>query len=222
MSEKDTNISKLVNGLDELYAEFKISGDMKSDNFLAIRKLGTLQEHLNGQVIHFNGCDEVEGIFLVVSLSCRRPSSHQVCRIFAHDRAQNIVLEKPNPVDFLENLTMTTSKGTKDLSRSDFAVFEKPIFSWVESEIKSIQEKSKADFIEEKERLSVYYSKQFEELKNKKKSVFFHNYFFEKEARIKEDMKQNHSEMKEQESLLTLRYQPQFQIDVLLCGSLSK
>ena len=40
MSEMDTNISKLVNGLDELYAELKISGDMKSDNFLAIGNWG--------------------------------------------------------------------------------------------------------------------------------------------------------------------------------------
>ena len=85
--------------------------------------MGTLQEYLNGQVIHFNGCDEVEGVFLVVSLSCRRPSSHQLCRIFAHDRAQNIVLEKPNPVDFMESLTVNTLKGTKDLSRSDFCCF---------------------------------------------------------------------------------------------------
>ena len=28
MSEMNVNISKLVNGLDELYAEFKISGEM--------------------------------------------------------------------------------------------------------------------------------------------------------------------------------------------------
>ena len=62
---------------------------MKSDDFLVVRKLGTLQEYLNGQVIHFNGEDEVEGVFVVVSLSCRRPSSRQLCRMFIHDSKQN-------------------------------------------------------------------------------------------------------------------------------------
>ena len=122
----------------------------------------------------------------------------------------------------MDSLRLNTRKDIEDLLRQDLDVFEKPITSWVEREIRVIQEQSEADFMEERERLSVYYSKQFEELKNKKKSVFFHNYFFEKEARIKEDIKQNHAEMKEQESLLSLRYQPQFQVDVLLYGSLGK
>ncbi len=222
MSEVKTNLTKLASGLDELYNEFEISGKMNSDDFLAIRKLGSLQDHLNGQVIHFNTSGKLEGVFMVISLSCRRPISRQLCRIFVHDRTQDSVFEDSNPVDFMKSLTVNAKKQTKDLVRSDLTIFEKPISSWVENEFREILENSKVDFTEEKERLSVYYSKQFEELKNKKKSVFFHNYFFEKEARIKEDIKHNHSEMKEQESLLELRYQPQYEIDVLFYGSLSR
>ena len=222
MNEVNNNLSKLVSEINHLYNEFKRSGNLEADDFLAIRKLGTLQEYLHGKAIHFNAPDKREGVFMVISLSCRRPSSKQLFRIFIHDYGRNIVEEEANPINFIDSLSLNTKKGIEDLSRSDLDVFEKPISSWVEHEIKGIQEQSEADFMEEHERLSVYYSKQFEELKNKKKSVFFHNYFFEKEARIKEDIKQNHAEMKEQESLLALRYQPQFQIDTLLYGSLGK
>ena len=221
---KSTNNNKLlslVSGLNDLYAEFKSAGEVKADDFLVVRKLGTLQEYLKGQVIHFNAEEKLHGVFVVVSLSCRRPSSRQLCRMFIHDKKQGIIQEEDDPVNFMGSLTVNVEKGSTEMMRSDLTIFEKSIISWVKREIEDIQKRGEADFMEERERLSVFYSKQFEELKNKKKSVFFHNYFFEKEARIKEDIKQNHAEMKEQESLLNLRYQPQFQIDVLLCGSLS-
>ena len=220
MSQLETNLKKLIKGLDSLYDQFETSQKIDSDDFLATRKLGTLQEHLHGQSMHFESPDNLEGCFLVVRLSCRRPLSHQVCQIFVYDRIKNKMLERTDPVGFMKNLNVKTLETT-DLKRSDLDVFEDAIFSWVQSEVQSVQNSCEKGFLEERDRLDVFYKKQFEELVNKKKSVFFHNYFFEKEARIKEDMKQNHSEMKEQEALLSLRYQPQFQIDILLHGSLS-
>ena len=220
MSQLETNLKKLIKGLDSLYDQFETSQKIDSDDFLATRKLGTLQEHLHGQSMHFESPDNLEGCFLVVRLSCRRPLSHQVCQIFVYDRIKNKMLERTDPVGFMKNLNVKTLETT-DLKRSDLDVFEDSIFSWVQREVQSVQNNCEKGFLEERDRLDVFYKKQFEELVNKKKSVFFHNYFFEKEARIKEDMKQNHSEMKEQEALLSLRYQPQFQIDILLHGSLS-
>ena len=220
MSQLETNLKKLIKGLDSLYNQFETSQKIDSDDFLATRKLGTLQEHLHGQSMHFESPDKLEGFFLVVRLSCRRPLSHQVCQIFVYDRIQNTMLERADPVSFMKNLNVKTVEAT-EVKRSDLDVFKDSIFAWVQREVQSVQNSCEKGFLEERDRLDVFYRKQFEELVNKKKSVFFHNYFFEKEARIKEDMKQNHSEMKEQEALLSLRYQPQFQIDILLHGSLS-
>tara|TARA_B100000674_G_scaffold119970_1_gene91286 strand:- start:2845 stop:3507 length:663 start_codon:yes stop_codon:yes gene_type:complete len=220
MSQLETNLKKLIKGLDSLYNQFESSQKIDSDDFLATRKLGTLQEHLHSQSMHFESPDNLEGFFLVARLSCRRPLSHQVCQIFVYDRIQNKMLERTDPVSFMKNLNVKTAETT-DLKRSDLDVFEDSIFSWVQREVQSVQNNCEKEFLEERDRLDVFYKRQFEELVNKKKSVFFHNYFFEKEARIKEDMKQNHSEMKEQEALLALRYQPQFQIEILLHGSLS-
>lgn len=222
MSKTSKNLAKIAAALDSLHEELLASGKINSDDFLAVRSLGSLQEYLRGQSIHFKTSGRLDGYFLLINLSCRRPSSHQMCRIFVYDRVQDTLHEEANPLNFMKGLVLDTREVVKECQRSDLDVFEKPIFSWVKREVENIQVNNEADFLEEKERLNTYYLKQFEELRNKKKSVFFHNYFFEKEARIKEDIKQNHAEMKEQEDLLSLRYQPQFQIDILLHGSLSK
>ena len=215
-----SQFTKLVEGINTLHKEFETKKNIDSDDFLAIRKLGTLQDYLHGQCVHFKSSNNMEGLFLALRLSCRRPLSHQVCQIFIYDRKKSKVFQEADTVGFMRNLTVKTTVS-RDLMRSDLDVFENSIFSWVQKEVQSIQDSCKESFIEERDRLETFYKKQFEELVNKKKSVFFHNYFFEKEARIKEDIKQNHVEMKEQEALLSLRYQPQFKIDILVYGSLT-
>ena len=47
-----------------------------------------------------------------------------------------IIQEEDNPVNFMESLKVNVEKGSTEIMRSDLAIFEKPITSWVKREIK--------------------------------------------------------------------------------------